>query len=297
MKTFKKIYVEITNVCNLDCSFCPKTKRKPEFMGLELFEKILKELKNHTRYLYFHVMGEPLLHPDIGVFLDLCYEHGYKVNITTNGTLIKSAKNKLLSKPALRLINFSLHSFDANTLTSAMDNGYLTRIFDFIIQTTSGSEIIFCLRLWNLGENKNQSYVYKYSGKNQYILQRIEKFFRVPYEIKEIPTTGNGIKLADKVYLSQATCFEWPNNKSSDMGNGNRGFCLALRDQVAILVDGTVVPCCLDNEGTINLGNINESCFSELIESKRVMDIYNGFSAGKITEPLCRKCGYRKRFD
>ena len=280
-------------MCNLDCKFCPKTARKPDFMGIAFFEKILNDLKHHTEHIYFHVMGEPLLHTDIGTFLDLCHEYGYKVNITTNGMLVNKVKNELLSKPALRLINFSLHSFDANRLKSTIDE-YLDEIFNFIIEAAASSELISCLRLWNVEENNNLSSD-GYSVKNQYILQKIEKVFRFPYKIKEVPTVGNGIKLADKVYLSQASCFDWPNNNVPDISD--IGFCLGLRDQVAILVDGTVIPCCLDSEGTINLGNIKEKAFSDIIEGKRAMDIYNGFSKRKAVEQLCRKCGYRKRFD
>ena len=114
MKKFKKFYIEITNVCNLSCSFCPQTKRSPEIMKFDVFNKILDEVKPYTDYLYFHVKGEPLLHPEIDKFLDISYEKGFMVNITTNGTLISKAKDKILMKPALRQVNFSLHSFDGN---------------------------------------------------------------------------------------------------------------------------------------------------------------------------------------
>ncbi|HIS11510.1 MAG TPA: radical SAM protein, partial [Candidatus Onthocola stercoravium] len=67
----KKVYVEITNNCNLDCSFCIKNTRKSMFMSEDNFEVILNKLKNTTSYLYFHVMGEPLLHPLINEFIDI----------------------------------------------------------------------------------------------------------------------------------------------------------------------------------------------------------------------------------
>lgn len=281
MKMFKRIYIEITNVCNLNCRFCPKTTRKPEFIKTDLFEKILNELKNHTKYLYFHVMGEPFLHPDIGIFLDLCHEYGYKVNITTNGILIKKAEKNIIFKSALRLINFSLHCFDANTLNSAIDD-YLDNIFNFITKAGSNPDFIACLRLWD-------------TGKNKYILEKIEEVFKVSCRIEKSPMNGNGIKLANNIYLNQASLFEWPDINIADLDN--KGFCLGLRDQAAILVDGTVVPCCLDSEGTINLGNINKSAFSEIIKSKRAIDLYKGFSEKKAVESLCKKCGYRKRFN
>src|SRR5690554_4856645 len=114
MKKFKKFYIEITSVCNLACTFCPQTKRKANFIKVDDFTKILNEIQPHTEYIYFHVKGEPLLHPHIDELLDISYEKGFKVNITSNGTLINKAKHKILGKPALRQLNFSLHSFDGH---------------------------------------------------------------------------------------------------------------------------------------------------------------------------------------
>ncbi|MCK5450973.1 MAG: radical SAM protein [Candidatus Omnitrophica bacterium] len=295
MKRFKRIYIEITNVCNLNCGFCPKTSRKPEFMELKLFKKILDEIKGYSEYLYFHVMGEPLLHPDIGVFLDLCAEKKFKVNITTNGTLIKETKNKLLSKPAIRAINFSLHIFDGKTSKKVVDE-YLDEIFGFIIESGETPGFIVCFRQWDLEQENTANSVQKVQdpGWNSYILERIEKFFKVPRRIEDIPSEGNDIKLKDNVYVSQSSFFDWPDKGLPDLDE--EGFCLGLRQQVAILVDGTVVPCCLDSEGTIDLGNISKAGFKQIIEGKRAVDLYRGFSERKVVESLCRKCGYRKRF-
>ncbi|MFH1878869.1 MAG: radical SAM/SPASM domain-containing protein [Candidatus Omnitrophota bacterium] len=295
MRRFKRIYVEITNVCNLECGFCPKTARKPEFMGVDLFRRILGEVKKYSGYLYFHVMGEPLMHPEIDVFLDLCHENGFRVNITTNGTLIKKVMDKLLYKPALRQMNFSLHIFDESADEKVID-GYLDDIFAFIGLAAGDPGFTACLRLWNAREKYDSAGCSaRTDGKNRYILEKIEKFFALPYEIREIPLTGNGVKIAENVYVSRAVRFDWPDIDLPDAGNN--GFCLGLRNQAAILADGTVVPCCLDSEGMINLGNIKDSSFSEIINSERAMGIYNGFSERKIVEPLCGKCGYRKRFD
>lgn len=287
MRTFKRIYVEITNVCNLNCDFCPKTSRKPEFMGTELFEKILNEVGDYSRYIYFHVMGEPLLHPDIETFLDLCGQYGFFANITTNGTLIGKLKEKIISKQALRLINFSLHSFEANISDCKIDN-YLDEILTFVKETKNKNpKLISCFRLWNIKKD-NQGF------DNQHILRKIEKFFALPERIKEIPLTGNGIKVSENVYVNQAECFDWPDMQIEDLTT--KGSCLGLRDQSAILVDGTVVPCCLDSEGTISLGNIKKTSFSQIINGKRALDLYEGFRSRKLVEPLCRKCGYRSRF-
>lgn len=290
MKKYKKTYIEITNVCNLSCEFCPKTNRTPEFMDPTLFEKILNEIKDHSKFIYFHVMGEPLLHPKLKTFLDLSFSHGFKVNLTTNGTLISSVKTALIESPGLRQINLSLHSFDANPINQTMDE-YLESIFCFIKEAGVKSNILFALRLWNLEEDVSPSS----KEKNRYILDKIENNFKLHYKIEEALTSVRGINIAPNVFLNQASRFNWP--KEDNQFCSNNGFCHGLRDQIAILVDGTVVPCCLDSQGIINLGNIKKTPFSEIISGKRACALYDGFTGRKVVENLCTKCDFRRRFN
>ncbi len=289
MKRFKKIYIEITNVCNLACTFCPQTRRKAEFMKIGTFEKILDQIRPYTDYIYFHVKGEPLLHPELDDFLDLSYEKGFKVNITTNGTLIDKAGDKIISKPALRQVNFSLHSLDGNEGYKNKDK-YIRNILDFVHEARDKSDVIVAFRLWNLDRDHGDLL----SEGNDELLEIIEKEFQLNYKIQHNISTGRGIEIANRVYLNLDHQFMWPDLKK-DEDNGN-GFCYGLRDQAAILVDGTVVPCCLDGEGVINLENIHDSHFSEIVESERAKAIFNGFSRRYAVEELCRKCGYRKKF-
>lgn len=290
MKKYKKIYIEITNVCNLACDFCPQSKRKPEFMKIETFDKILAQIKPYTDYIYLHVKGEPLLHPEIDRILDLSYEKGLKVNITTNGTLINKAKDKLLTKQALRQINFSLHSIDGNKGFNGRDE-YLNNIFSFIHDAISKTNMIIALRLWNLDKERLADIEGK---KNQELLDAIEQEFNLGFKIEEKVIPGGGIKVSDRIYLNQDNKFQWPDLR--EIEDDGIGFCYGLRNQAAILVDGTVVPCCLDGEGVINLGNINNNDFSDIVNSERANTIFNGFSERKAVEELCRKCGYRKKF-
>lgn len=308
MRKFKKFYIEITNVCNLACSFCPETKRRAEFMNIETFCKILDQIKPYTEYLYFHVKGEPLLHPELDNFLDICEEKGFKVNITTNGTLINQVKDKLMNKPALRQINFSLHSFDGNEGFSARSNNqeeagndkgagyngkedYINNIINFIKEARLKTDVIIGLRLWNLTKDNT---VNKSDNKNRAILEIIEKEFNLAFQIEEMVSSVRGIKIGDRLFLNQDHEFTWPDLK--EIEDDGRGFCYALRNQAAILVDGTVVPCCLDGEGILKLGNIHDTQFSEIIMNERAENIYRGFSKREAVEELCRKCGYRKKF-
>ena len=291
MKKFKKFYIEITNVCNLSCSFCPQTLRAPEFMTLETFSKILDEIKPYADYIYFHVKGEPLLHPKLDEFLDISYEKGFKVNITTNGTLINKVQGKIILKPALRQINFSLHSFDGNEGACNKDE-YVNNIISFVKESIATTDTLFSLRLWNLDVDNTTNLQ---ANKNRELLFHIETAFNLPYKIEEEIHPGRGIKICDSVYLNQDHEFQWPDLKIEE--DNSPGFCYGLRNQIAILVDGTVVPCCLDGEGVINLGNIHKTTFSKIVQSQRAADIFDGFSRREAVEELCRKCGYRTKFN
>ena len=289
MKTFKKVYIEITSVCNLACSFCPPTERAKGLIKVEQFEKILDEIRPHTKYIYLHVKGEPLLHTRIDQLLDAAHERGFKVNITTNGTLIKKQREKLLGKPALRQMNFSLHSFDGHEGSENREK-YLADILDFVREAREHN-VIFSYRLWNL-QRDDQTEVDK--RKNAETLDILEAEYDLDFKIEERVEPGSGVKIAKNIYLNQDHEFKWPSLLEAEY-NG-KGFCHALRSQAAILVDGTVVPCCLDGEGVINLGNVNEQSFSDIVESERANNLVDGFSRREAVEELCRKCGYRQKF-
>lgn len=289
LKTFKKVYIEITSVCNLACSFCPPTERAKGLIKVEQFNKILDEIRPHTKYIYLHVKGEPLLHPRIDQLLDAAHAKGFKVNITTNGTLIKKNREKLLGKPALRQINFSLHSFDGHEGSENREK-YLGDILDFVREAKEFNTII-SYRLWNLQKEHMTDLA---ARRNRETLDILEKEYNLDYKIEEKVQPGKGVKIAHNVYLNQDHEFRWPSLLAPE--DEGKGFCHALRSQAAILVDGTVVPCCLDGEGVINLGNVNDKSFTEIVEGERANNIVEGFSRREAVEELCRKCGFRQKF-
>ncbi len=295
MKRFKKVYIEITNICNLECEFCPRTSRVSKMMNTEEFTHILDEVKDYTDFIYFHIKGEPLLHPRVGEFLDIAHEKGLMVNITTNGTLIKEVKDQLLGKPSLRQINISLHSFDGNKGKEGKDE-YLDNIFSFIKESRNpqfiinGRLLIIALRLWNLSREDLSNIE---TNDNKEVLDRIKFEYNLDYDIKSKINLERGIRIDEKIYLNHDSEFVWP-DLSNDL-IGDEGFCYGLRDQIGILVDGTVIPCCLDGEGKLNLGNIFDSRFSEILVGERTKNIYEGFSRRIIVEEMCKRCGYRTR--
>lgn len=283
MPRLKKAYLEITNVCNLTCSFCPGTKRARGFLTPDRFRVLASRLRPHTDYIYLHLMGEPLLHPHLAELLTCAQELDFKVMITTNGTLLPKQAPLLLACPAVQKVSISLHSFEGNHCEGDFTQ-YLDGCISFA-QNAAAAGKRCGLRLWNLDGQDTQGA----NSQNEAILAKLAQTFPKPWK-----ESWSGATLADRVYLEWGERFEWP-DLSAQEGDG-AGFCYGLRDQVGVLWDGTVVPCCLDHEGDIPLGNLFETPLEDILDSPRAQAIYNGFSQGKASEELCRKCGYAKRF-
>ena len=273
-----KAYLEITNKCNLSCSFCHGTKRKPMFMSVENFRKTTVQLRPYVNYLYFHLLGEPLLHPNLSELFEIAKEQDFRVIITTNGTLIKQNEDILLSAGALHKVNISLHCYEANNLNVPLEK-YLSDCFEFC-KKAFAKGIISVLRLWNEGGSDEL---------NDKIISEMHRCFDIDIktEWKEL---YSGYKIAEKLFLEWGEFFEWP-DLDSKVHNDSHS-CYGLRDQVGILCDGTVVPCCLDADGVINLGNIFETPLSEILTCERALAIKRSFETKKLCEPLCIKCGY-----
>lgn len=276
-----KAYVEITNRCNLSCAFCPGTRRTPHDMSAEEFARLAPEVRQVTRFVYLHLMGEPLLHPELPQILDIAHRNDLRVILTTNGTLLSDCAQLLLAHPAVHKVNISLHSFEANSGISPDD---YVRTCAAFAKEAQKSGILCCLRLWNLdGETAGLRSL------NDSILRLLHELFPEPWT-----QTYRGETLSKGVFLEWGERFEWPDLDSAD--RGSVGFCHALRDQVGILCDGTVVPCCLDHEGELALGNAFHEPLIQILNSERARAIYDGFSRRVRAADLCRRCGYAERF-
>lgn len=287
MPRLKKVFVEITSRCNLACPFCVPGRRAGDLLSLADCARILPQLKPHTDYLALHVLGEPLLHPEPGPILALCHDLGFRVNLTTNGTLLPERGAMLLASPALRQVNISLHSVVGGG-TGHDPWIYLAEVLAFV-REAAGAGIHVNLRLWDRPR--------AVSGTGRWhdaVLTRLEEFFDLPEPLVDTVVAGQGVRLVERVYLSQKELFDWPDLRKEPQSG--RGCCPALRDQAAILADGTVVPCCLDAAGAIALGNIFQTSFAAILTGERAQRLRAGFRQRQAVEELCRRCTYKERF-
>ena len=276
-KRYSKAYVEITNVCNRSCSFCPGTKRAPKSLSVEEFSTIIKQLSPLTDYVYLHVMGEPLTHPNLCDFLRLATAAGLKCAITTNGTLLPRF-GEPIAMAGVYKVNVSVHSFEGGE--EEKYEKYLHGCLDFA-DFASRRGVLVVLRLWNRGHD---------GGLNDRTLHIIKERF----QSGEWVFGARGARIRDKLHLEYGDRFDWPDMSAED--GGERVFCYGLRDQFGILSDGTVIPCCLDHEGDIALGNVFDTPLAEILEGERAAKIRSGFDKRCATEELCRRCGYARRF-
>ena len=282
---YSRVYVEITNICNRSCSFCPGTVRPPHRMSLSEFDTVTDRLRGVTEYLYYHVMGEPLTHPDLPNFIRMASAKGFKSAITTNGTLLPHRGQELIEAGVYK-VNISVHSFEDGEDGDAHGR-YLDNVLDFADEA-SRKGVLTVLRLWNLDGHGEAL-----GGNNTRTLDYLRTHF---------PDSGNtpwkfsprGARIRDKLHLEYGDRFKWPDATAKEYGSDV--FCYGLKDHFAILCDGRVVPCCLDREGVITLGNIFESTAKEILSSPRAEAMRNGFQRRCATEELCRRCGYARRF-
>ena len=255
----------------------PGTKRAKHIMTEQEFTALMPKLRPYADYLYFHLMGEPLLHPNLAEFLKIAGEFDFKVILTTNGTLLNKQQDILLNAPALHKVNISLHAFEANDLSVPFES-YLQDCFAFG-KAMEGKKLVV-YRLWNNGGADEL---------NQQILDTMKRFFPEPWT-----DNRQGKRIGERIFLEYGDKFDWPDLAAPE--GSERVFCYGLRDQVGVLCDGTVVPCCLDHEGDIALGNLFEEDMDAILAKSRAAAIYNGFTKKEAAEELCRKCGYARRF-
>lgn len=261
---FKKIYIEITNICNMNCSFCKTENREKKYMSIKEFENIINKIKPYTKEIYLHVKGEPLMHPNLESILDICHSNNIKVNITTNGTLLKD-KLDIIQNKSIRQINISLHS-------NLNNDNYLNDIFYVTEVLNKNTNIYLNYRLWNMVEENNT-------------IKKINDHFKVDVNKNNI--------INNHLFIELEHIFDWPtleNNYYNEIGK-----CYGLINQIAILVNGDIVPCCLDSEAIVKLGNIFTDNLEDVLNSKKIINIINNFRNNKKIEELCKHCNFLEK--
>ena len=292
MKKFRRVYVEITNSCNLNCPFCAPQSRGAHFMSEQLFRQIIPQLSAFTNEITFHVLGEPTIHPKINRFLEICGENKIKVCLTTNGTLIDTVDFDALTANTSQ-INFSVHSL----IQAGITRKHLPEIIFFcekILSQKNSPYINF--RFWDLPENRiNEDYRTNVVPVITEIVKNLQPAFDISL-LERINTAQRYkyLKLSDRLYLHFNNQFRWPTMDIEPFQE--KGFCYALKSHFAILSDGSVTACCLDSSGILSFGNAGEEKLSDILSGKQVKFFQESFGRKILPHELCKRCDYIQRF-
>lgn len=283
---FKKVYLEISNICNVQCTFCPVVDKDKKLMDVVEFEAVLKEVAPLAEIVCLHLLGEPLAHPKFSEILDVCERYNTQIDLTTNGILIKRYKERIINSPSIRQINFSIQAFKDNFPERDLDP-YLLPLFEF---TTAAHEqraaLYINYRLWNQESNDSD---------NEDVFLKIEEYFNLQINRNVETSAIKSKRIWNRLYLHFDSRFEWPS--FSLPHQGTRGRCHGTVNHIGIHADGTVVPCCLDKSGVINLGNAKEQSLQEILNSERFLKIRDGFLNNVLVEDFCQHCSFITRFD
>ncbi|MBR2722761.1 MAG: SPASM domain-containing protein [Lentisphaeria bacterium] len=278
-KRFKHIYLEITDICDRHCSFCPEVRREKLFMPADEAENYLKQIAELSEAVYFHIQGEPLLHPDFERISSFAKKCGLILKLTTNASHLKKYSDYLLSGIFYQ-INFSMQSLNEVSVCERLR--VQQDIADFTLTALDKCPDMYInFRWWQ-------------------DLPPDLDFFCVRFGIERdrwLPVQGrNNTRIIGRLYSSFDREFVWPSESSARDG-GSHGTCKGLIDHCGILCDGRVVPCCLDAGGELVLGNLLQDKLLNILESPQACAMADGFRHNKCIHKLCRNCNFARRFD
>lgn len=285
---FHRVYVELSNICGLKCSFCPQSTLKPQSMSLDFFESLLAQLLAYTKEIAYHMGGDPLSLSNLEAYLDATKRYGLQGLLTTSGYYLSKHSHETLLHPALKQVNISLNSYNKNAMPLSFE-AYMQPVLELCrAQNETRKDLFINLRVWNFDEKQSEK------AFNAMLFAYLSQAFGVTLDAQTIERERpRSLRLAEKVLVHFDRYFEWPSLASK---NESEGTCLGLKSHFGILSSGIVVPCCLDKEGVIPLGNLHVDSLETILNAQRAQTILQGFRQGRCVETLCRKCTYKHRF-
>jgi radical SAM protein with 4Fe4S-binding SPASM domain len=312
---FDRVFIEVTSQCNFDCSFCTNSlmQRKPGFMPFTTFKRIINEITKNgiTNSILFHIMGDPLLHPDLMTFLRYSVEHVKKQQLVTNGSLFTEATVKECYET--QLTNLDISYFTPNsTLFKSRNSKHITfqqyhQTIQNIVATKFKHRFDTHLRLFYPNINL-KSFNWKgipFEPLNKQVIPTIVHKWSTfitalgiqPNEIKhnEIKKWNmnkrNSIFITDDFEIVFKQFHNWHNSLQQVIQSPIGKCSIVLNhEQLGILWNGDVVLCCGDYEGHTRFGNINKKSLTEILNSEQYHRIVNSFSKGITPFTTCKKC-------
>lgn len=305
----RRIYIELTNRCNLVCGFCPypEVKDHRPDMELDLVKKIIDDIKRNIQYriIYFHNLGEPLMYKNLEEVLNYCDGNNIKYGITTNGLLLDKNKSILKNKKIDQL-NISYQAtrkklHDERKTMISVDEYRRLIVNDINALQLGGFSGTIKIKLLTTDHRsmfKDRNFENIESADE--LTTEIDKFYfdlmgrKLQDEQRKKITDldicrHHKIKIKRNVFIETFPFLTWGNYKQQ-VWQANFGRCNAIKEQLVILSNGDVIPCCYDIDSEMFIGNTREQELSEILENDKSKELQNEFSSGIIRQKRCQKC-------
>jgi MoaA/NifB/PqqE/SkfB family radical SAM enzyme len=312
-----KIYFELTNACNFNCDFCPITisSRRTHFMDFSLYTKGIDDIVRSkiTDTIGFHVLGEPLLYPQIFQALEYAKKHSLRIELTTNGSLLTEECVRNLIRCKLDKLSISLET------SIAMDHesrGSQTRFEEYFQQVLNAVRIIHRedanlkleISMMNpiSGKYFDIDRDLKITAKNEAYREKLLSLIRDLLPVLSPPPNKRAvesqiralqlnkpliIRIDDHTAIYIQMLGDWGNAFAARKIYPSKiGFCGYALKNIGILNNGEVTICCVDYDGKTSLGNLNDSDLASILMSERACLIRNGFKRLRLVDPHCQRC-------
>ncbi|MEM1308274.1 MAG: radical SAM/SPASM domain-containing protein [Cyanobacteria bacterium P01_D01_bin.71] len=322
MTQLDRLHIEVTNVCNFKCEFCPDAimSRRRGHMKFEVLEGLLKAIAedNLARIITFHLMGEPFIYPHIFAGIQGAVERSLKLHLTTNGSTFHLFPKHIeqLVQSRVPKVTISLQTPDPHTfqLRGAPPRLQSEAYFDGIVQyvqanlrspdsptrihvkflDTTPNPFLVPHKPMSVVAGKANMMAELTAWAKRFLEGIVEDDIHWPSIHRTIrrfrPGQWQLIPLHPKLTLETFPLDSWGNVESDTVVPARWGYCNGASQQAGVLYDGTVVPCCKDFEGQIPLGNVTEKPLKAILAGSPACQLRQDFNRLRIKNPICQRC-------
>lgn len=321
MLHLERLHIEVTNVCNFKCEFCPDAimTRRRGHMDLSLLERLLKTVADEqiAEIVTFHLMGEPLIYPHIFPAIRRAVNLGLRLHLTTNGSTFHLCPEHIekLVASGIPKVTISLQTPDPHTFQlrgappRLPSEAYFAGITRYVQKNLQDPHAPTRIHIKFLDTTPHPFLVpHKpmdiMSGRAQMQAELMSWAQRLLAGVVDAPDSRTLqtaiahhrpgrwqlIPLHPKLVLETFPLDSWGNVESEQVIPAQFGYCNGASRQAGILYDGTVVPCCKDYEGQIPLGNVTQQPLHSILEGAAACALRTGFDRFQVTHPVCQRC-------
>jgi radical SAM protein with 4Fe4S-binding SPASM domain len=280
------ISAELTNNCNLYCPQCStgsgQMKRERGYMDIELFNKVIKELRPYLYNINLYFQGEPMLHPLFFSFIE--NSMNMHTVISTNGHFLSDENSEKIVKSGLGKLIISLDGIDQDTYSAYRKNGSVKSVIDGIRNVTDAK------RRYNSSLKIEIQFLV-----NKFNEHQIPKIRQLAHRMKA------SLKLKSMQIINNENIFSWlpleGRFRRYKMKNGEYVLKNSLPDRCArlwfnpvITWNGKVIPCCFDKNAEYIMGDLNHDSFREIWNGPKYRIFRKSILSGRHMIEICRNC-------